>query len=114
MIQAFGSLGNPRDMISGLGGARYFLFGSMALCLLLAWGTTSPDESLRREAFALLILVAATGVVQRYTSPSIDFTMSGPSFRQQVQACEAAAKPLCRVALWPRSAAWYVDLKLAP
>ncbi len=112
LIQTFGSLGNPRDMISGLGGARYFLFGSMALCLLLAWGTTSSDAWLRRCTLAMLVLVGLTGVVQRYTSPSIDFTMSGPSFREQVRACEAEAKPVCRVALWPRSAAWHVDLKM--
>ena len=112
LIQTFGSLGNPRDLISGLGGARYFLFGSMVLCLFLAWGTTSSDRSLRTQAFALLVVVSLAGVVQRYTSPSIDFTMSGPSFRDQVRACRASAKPVCRVFLWPRSATWYADLKL--
>ena len=35
-LNIYGALGNPFGLISALNGARYFLFGSMSLCLLLA------------------------------------------------------------------------------
>ncbi len=114
LIQTFGALGNARDLLSGYGGARYYLFGSMSLCLLLAWGTKSADALLRKEAFALLVLVTLTGVAVRYTSTTVAVMLAGPSFRQQVRDCDRSAAPACRVQLWPpTSGRWNLEIKRA-
>src|SRR6202035_4396234 len=45
---------DPQGHISGWSGGRYFLFGSMCLCVLLAWGTKARQVVLRVASTGLL------------------------------------------------------------
>jgi hypothetical protein len=109
VVQTFGALyTDPRDLLSGWIGGRYYFFGSTCLCILLAIGTTSDQVYLRIAAAALLTLICVTGIVQRYTSPWPRIFLYGPSWQSQLNAC-AKASP-CHLLTWPDGGAWYVDV----
>jgi hypothetical protein len=106
VVQTFGMLGNPLDLLSGwfagyfmLGHPRYFLFGSMCLCLMLALGTKAASSAMAVVALAMLSLVVLVGAVQAQFATWPDFFRIGPSWREQLEACRPHGT--CHVATWP-------------
>jgi hypothetical protein len=111
LVQAFGSLGPTTELLTGWAGGRYFLFGSVCLCILLAWGTRAVQTGRRRAAVALLASVVLAGIAQAQWSKWPRSMLAGPSWRQQVHACRAGE--VCRVAVWPDPSwgqSWTVEI----
>jgi hypothetical protein len=107
VVQTFGALGNSWVMVSGMGGARYFLLGQIALSLLLALGTTSTNLHLKRLATMLLVAICIVQVTQRIAkSKSFHPILTGPSWRQQIEHCSPGQT--CRIDIWPRG--WHIDI----
>jgi hypothetical protein len=107
LVQSFGGLGPPEMFLSGWLGGRYFLFGSVCLCILLAWGTRARVGALRMLASGLLACVVLSGAAQAKLSVWQTGMLSGPSWRQQVRACPVGIP--CRVAVWG-GPAWVLDI----
>lgn len=107
VVQVFGALGNSWIMVSGMGGARYFLLGQIALSLLLALGTTSPNLHLKRLATILLVAMCLVHVTERIAkSKSFRSALTGPSWQQQIDHCPS--DHACRIDIWPRG--WHIDI----
>jgi hypothetical protein len=107
-VQNFGGI-SPRGHLAGAAGARYFLCGSMCLCLLLAWGTQARPASLRRVSFGLLCLMVLVGVVTAAVSQWTIPHTHGPSWRRQIDACVSGQ--ICRVTVWPGGPDWTLELR---
>ncbi len=108
LVNTFGALGPPLELVSGTGGARYFLFGAMCFCLLLAIGTTAHWRLGSGIAVALLVVIVGTSTAQ-LGSPWLVMHVEGPSWKQEVAKC-APVGP-CEVAIWPNG--WSVKLQSA-
>lgn len=107
VVQVFGALGNSWVMVSGMGGARYFLLGQIALSLLLALGTTSPNLHLKRLATILLVAICIVQVTQRIAkSRSFRPILTGPSWQQQIEHCQRGQT--CHIDIWPQG--WHIDI----
>jgi len=107
LVQSFGGLGRPEIFLSGWGGARYFLAGSVCLCILLAWGTRGPVRALRILASGLMACIVLSGAVQAKLSSWQAGMLTGPSWRHQIRTCPVG-KP-CRVMVWG-GADWAFDI----
>ena len=107
LVQSFGGLGRPEIFLSGWGGARYFLAGSVCLCILLAWGTRGPVRALRILASGLMACIVLCGAVQAKFSSWQAGMLTGPSWRHQIRTCPVG-KP-CRVMVWG-GADWVFDI----
>lgn len=108
VVQVFGSLGDPAGMISSMAGGRYFLFGQVALCLILALGTASSNIHLKRLAAILLLTICIVQVEQKMGKPALfSPILTGPSWRQQVKRCQPDQP--CRIEIWPPG--WHLDVK---
>jgi hypothetical protein len=107
LVQSFGGLGRPEIFLSGWGGARYFLAGSVCLCILLAWGTRGPVPALRMLAFGLMACIVLSGAAQAKLSSWQTGMLTGPSWRHQLRTCPVG-KP-CRVMVWG-GAVWVFDI----
>ena len=105
-VQTFGALGNSLDLLSGWFGGRYFLFGAMCLCLLLALGTKAASHVVAVTTTAMLGLIILVGAVQAQLAVWPRVYRSGPSWRDQVNACPANS--VCHVVIWPTG--WSVDI----
>lgn len=108
LVNTFGALGPPLDLISGKGGARYYLFGAMCFCLLLAIGTTAPSRSGSGVAVALLLVILGASAAQ-LGSPWFTQHTEGPSWKRELAKCAPSAP--CAVAIWPDG--WSVKLQSA-
>lgn len=106
LIQTFGGLGSEW-FLSGLGGSRYFLFGSMCLCIVLAWATLAEIKMLKSAAMGLLSVAVLSGALAAAFSPALYSRFTGPSWRQQIDACAPAKS--CHVVIWPGKP-WGVDI----
>jgi hypothetical protein len=106
-VQTFGALGNSLDLLSGWFGGRYFLFGAMCLCLILALGTKAASRVVPVAATAILGLIILVGVVHAQLAVWPRIYRSGPSWRDQVEACPANG--VCHVVIWPTG--WFVDIE---
>ena len=97
LIQSFGGI--RQDLfLSGYLGGRYFLTGTLAVCLISALGTApSPLGSL--STFVLVLICVAGAVNVR--SGAVQSMLSGPSWSEQVGKCQAAAH--CTITVWPGS-----------
>ena len=107
LVQTFGSLNAP-VLLSGWAGGRYFLFGSMCMCILLALASRSDVAFDRRWGLGLLLVICIVGVSQRYTSPWVELLVSGPSWRDQLRSCDPVEG--CRITIWPGSG-WSIDVR---
>jgi len=110
-LQAFGSLGPTTELLTGWAGGRYFLFGSMCLCILLAWGTRAAQTGHRRVAVTLMAGVVVAGIAQAQWSKWPRSMLVGPSWRQQIHACREGEA--CHVAVWPDPSwgqSWTVEI----
>lgn len=105
-VQTFGALGKPLDLLSGWAGGRYFLFGSMCLCLILALGTTAASRAVAVAAAAMRGSIVLVGGVQARLAIWPQSLRTGPSRRDQVAACPASGT--CHVMIWPTG--WYLDI----
>ena len=108
VVNTFGALGPPLGLISGKGGARYFLFGAMCFCLLLAIGTAAGSRLQSVIAAVLLLTIAGRSIAQIGEHWTIEHA-EGPSWKQEVAKCAALAP--CEVAIWPNG--WSVQLQSA-
>jgi hypothetical protein len=108
VVNTFGALGPPLGLISGKGGARYFLFGAMCFCLLLAIGTTARWRLGSGIAVALLVAIVGTSTAQLGSHWRV-MHIEGPSWKRELAKCAAAAP--CEVAIWPDG--WSVTLQSA-
>ena len=106
LVNTFGTLGSPLDLISGKGGERYFLFGAMCFCLLLAIGTTARSRFASAVAGALLLLIVGASAAQ-LGSPWLAEHTEGPSWKRELTKCVPSAP--CVVAIWPNG--WNVKLR---
>ena len=106
-VQNFGAI-EPHGHISGWSGGRYFLFGSMCLCLLLAWGTKARQVFLRVASIGFLCSIVLTGVAEAILSPWAKSLTHGPSWRQQIDACPP--KIACKITVWP-GGTWIVEIR---
>ncbi|MBV8739533.1 MAG: hypothetical protein JO007_20220 [Alphaproteobacteria bacterium] len=107
IIQNFGSI-DPRAELSGWAGGRYFLFGSMCLCLLLAWGTEARQTVPRVVSMGLLIAVMVSGIYTVAFSPWCRLELHGPSWRKQVKSC--AVGHTCKIIVWP-GGSWILEIE---
>ena len=108
LLNTFGALGPPLELMSGKGSARYFLFGAMCFCLLLAIGTAAGSRLQSVIAAVLLLTIAGKSIAQIGEHWTIEH-VKGPSWKQEVAKCAAAAP--CEVAIWPNG--WSVRLQSA-
>lgn len=106
LLNTFGALGPPLDLISGKGSARYYLFGAMCFCLLLAIGTTARSRLGSAVAAVLLLVIAGKSIAQIGEHWTVEHT-EGPSWRRELAKCAPAAP--CEVAIWPDG--WSVRLR---
>ena len=106
LVQIFGGLGSEW-FLSGLGGSRYFLFGSMCLCIVLAWATLAEIKMLKSAAMGLLSVAVLSGALAAAFSPALYSRFTGPSWRQQIDSCPPAKS--CHVVIWPGKP-WGVDI----
>jgi hypothetical protein len=111
LVQTFGAIApDPFDLLSNSafipGGPRYFLFGSMCLCLMLALGTKAASSAVAVAAVAMLGSIVVVGAVQAQFAMWPDVARTGPSWRGQVEACPPNST--CHVVLWPP--VWSVDI----
>jgi len=107
VVNTFGALGPPAWLVSGTGSARYFLFGAMCFCLLLAFGTMSRRRLGSIIAAALLVGIAGVSAAQ-IGSAWTPYYVEGPSWKKELAKCGSAA---CEVAIWPSG--WSVKLQSA-
>ncbi len=107
IMQTFGGL-EPQKMMSGIYGGRYFLFGSMCLCVMLAWGTKAQTTYLKITATCLLTSITISGVADTLFSPQIGGFLNGPSWGGQIRACPEA-RP-CQISIWPGRGVWVLDI----
>jgi hypothetical protein len=96
-VQVFCAL-DQKEILSGWGGARYFLFGSACLSLLAALGTTSTYRALRAASFCALFAIVIAGVVTAKFS-ELPSSFSGPDWRRELKNCPPDAP--CAVSVWP-------------
>jgi hypothetical protein len=111
VVQTLGALGDKSTLLSGWYGSRYFLFGAMCFCILLAWGTKLVRPFHRNIATGLLVLIVLMGVVELLVSPWLPVLMKGPSYRQQIKACRASQAAVCEVLLWPGDGNWRLKIR---
>ena len=98
-IQTFGGLG-PDKVMSVFANSRYFLFGAMCLCVMLAWGSKAKSNYRRWASTYLLVSVAITGVTNTFGNRNVrQYFLNGPSWSRQIGACPED-KP-CHVSIWP-------------
>ena len=97
-VQSFGSL-DPTPNISGYVGGRYFFLGAVSFCLLIGIGTTARERWIRTVATATLACIVLAGFVASRTSGWSRLVSRGPSWSQQVRACQPGTT--CKVAIRP-------------
>jgi hypothetical protein len=110
VLNTFGAFGGyPEGLISGWGGARYYLFGCVCFLLLLLLGTRADDRLARRLSVALICLMAGVSIAQMFISPWTRALTEGPSWAEQVERCDPA-RP-CVVTVWPGGAEWTFEIR---
>ncbi len=110
VLNTFGAFGGyPEGLISGWGGARYYLFGCVCFLLLLVLGTGADDHLARRISVGLICLMAGVSIAQMIKSPWIRALTEGPSWAEEVERC-IPARP-CMVTVWPGGAEWTFEIR---
>jgi hypothetical protein len=102
VVQTFGAIGVP---LHGRVGARYFLFGSICMCLLWAFGTCSMNKALARISTIALLVSIVVSTAFLISSPVSSYYLAGPSWRAQVENCPVGT--LCRIQIWPATD-WFI------
>jgi hypothetical protein len=109
VLNTFGAFGGyPEGLISGWGGARYYLFGCMCFLLLLMLGTRANDRLARRISVGLICLMGAVSVAQMIKSPWTRGLTEGPSWASEIERCVPARS--CMVTVWPGGAEWTFEI----
>jgi hypothetical protein len=110
VIQTFGGLA-PQTFLDGITGSRYFLFGSVCLCILLAWGTLTPVRCLKLMSIGFIASLVLSGAAFRTIAGYTHIWLDGPSWTQQINNCPVAEP--CRITVWPAIGAvgdWVVEV----
>jgi len=109
ILNTFGAFGGyPEGLISGWGGARYYLFGSVCFLLLLLLGTSSDERLARQISVGLICLMGGVSIVQMILSPWTHALTEGPSWADEVKRC-VPVQP-CMVTVWPGGAEWTFEV----
>lgn len=107
VIQSFGSIGNPANLVVPSHGSRYFLTGLVCIYIMLGLGASHPTRYVRYVCVALMIYLSAVVIVQRWELPSnLPAFLNGPDWQGQVAACVKEAP--CEVEVWPPS--WKITI----
>ncbi len=107
MIQNFGSISPGPEEFSGWVGGRYFLFGAVCFCLLLAWGTSARYMLGRILSIGLLWAMVVSGIYTISFSQWPSGMLHGPRWRSQIEKCSASQT--CRIKIWPDP--WFVEIE---
>lgn len=108
-LNTLGSLGDPKGLLSGWSGGRYYYLGAVCFLLLLA-STASSERPLRSKiAIACICMMVATGVAQKKHGIWKNWLIKGESWRAQVLRCPDT-RP-CDVQAWPGGPDWTFQLK---
>jgi hypothetical protein len=107
-VQNFAAV-DPHANVAGWLGGRYFLCGSVCLCLLLAWGTTARQAALRAISISLLCMVVFIGAVEARLSVYAQEMTHGPSWRRQLDACQSGQ--LCKMTVWGGGRIWTLEVR---
>lgn len=100
-LSVFGTLGDPLGSLALLGNLRYFLFGSVALCLLLS--LVMQNQRWAWVPASLLAAVSLVGIADRGFAPAYRQFVEGPSWSAQLETCQR--RP-CEVRIWPDVPGW--------
>lgn len=106
LVQYFGSISPGPEEFSGWVGGRYFLLGSLCLCILLAWGTKAQLGYFQFLCVGLLCAIVVAGTYNIAFSEWPGGMLHGPSWRKQIAACPNGQT--CRIKLWPDT--WSVKI----
>jgi hypothetical protein len=110
VLNTFGAFGRyPEGLISGWGGARYYLFGCVCFLLLLLLGTSSHNRLGRRISGGLVCLMASVSIAQMIMSPWTRALTEGPSWADEVKRC-VPGEP-CMITVWPGGAEWTFEIR---
>jgi hypothetical protein len=110
VLNTFGAFGAyPEGLISGWGGARYYLFGCVCFLLLLVLGTTADHRLARQISIALICLMAGVSLAQMVRSPWTRPLTEGPAWADEVKRC--ASLQSCMVTAWPSGAGWTFEIR---
>lgn len=90
----------PWRFFSGFFGGRYFIVGSVAVCLVASLGTKAEHISLRMIGYSTLALVVVTGLVGWAIGSYPRAILQGPSWAAQVDACNT---DVCALQVWSGS-----------
>lgn len=104
ILNAFGALGGPWNLISGWIGGRYFFLGAVAFILLLGFAASSPSSTPSKFALFLLITMLLAGIGQVYWGTWKNLLTLGPAWQTVVEQCQGV-RP-CRVGVWPGGTVW--------
>jgi len=108
-VGLFAVIGDPALILRPYANLRYFLFGSMCLCALLALSTLHPTRG--RSAKVALGLICALGVADRILLADSLYRpfLTGPAWRAELSACRSNQP--CDPAIWPDAwGRWSVPL----
>jgi hypothetical protein len=110
VIYTFGAIGDPKTLLLLWSGARYYLLGAVAFCLMLALATEASSRYARIAALSILSLSVAISAADIIMPSPLRYLYShgGPSWSAELARC-GPERP-CRVKIWPGSDIWTVDL----
>ena len=99
LVNEFGAQVPADQMMSASAGARYFFAGATSFIILLAVGGQSPSSVGRVCGWTLIALVLANGALTATQADWPRGNVTGPSFSEQVEACEGTS--ICDIKVWP-------------
>lgn len=99
LVNEFGSQATADQMLSAAAGSRYFFIGATGLLVLVAALGRAPGGTGRATGWVVIALVLANGVVTARLAAWPVGNVTGPSFSDQVDACQGA--PSCGIRVWP-------------
>jgi hypothetical protein len=108
VVQTFGAAASdPKSLLIPPNGGRYYLFGSVCLCIMLAWGSVTNVKTFRVIALGLLLSIGLNGAIQAEFSSWMTPFIQGPSWTDQIKDCRHGATP-CHILIWP--VGWAIDI----
>lgn len=107
-LNVVGSIGDPKQLISGWGGGRYFFLGAVCMILLAVLATKSDNRFIGRAAVVFLLAMLISGAVQSLNGDWKNWMITGNSWKSQVERC-GPVRP-CAVEAWPGGKDWEFKL----
>jgi hypothetical protein len=98
LIQSIATLRSTQEQLTGWDG-RYFVYGAVCFCLLLAFAARDGSRTLAIPALVALALVTPVGIWERLTNRYAGVFLRGPSWSDAARGC-GSARP-CELPIWP-------------